>query len=158
MTMWTILLAALLLAAFAAPAAAEPPVALLDRFMAAWSAGDAKAIAALFAADGDFVNPDGYRASGRAAIEAFYAGAFARGYAGSRGIGEVVAQRAVVPGLVLIDGRWNISGAKTENGTPRPMEQGILTALLREESDGWRIVALRESNSASDFHMLSAKP
>jgi len=158
MTMRVILLATLLLAAFAAPAAAEDPSALLDQFMKAWSESDAKSIAALFAGDADFVNPDGYKASGRDAIEAFYASAFVRGYAGSRGAGEVVSQREVAPGLVLIDGRWSIAGARTETGAPRPAEQGILSALVRKDSEGWRIVALRETNSATDFHPLSVKP
>jgi uncharacterized protein (TIGR02246 family) len=155
----TILLASLMLAAFATPAfAADDPSALLGRFMQAWSTGDAKGIAMLFAADADFVNPDGYKASGRDAIEMFYAGAFAHGYAGSKGVGEVVATRFVAPDFVLIDGRWSIDGAKTESGAPRSVQRGILTALVRRERDGWRIVALRETNSATDFHTLAAKP
>ena len=147
-----ILIASILAAAFAAPAAAAEPAALLPQFMQAWSAGDAKAIAALFAPDADFVSPDGVKASGRGNIEMFYAAAFARGYAGSRGIGEVVATRLITPDLALIDGRWSISGAKTETGQARPAERGILAAVLRRDGDGWHIVALREANGASDFH------
>jgi hypothetical protein len=41
---------------------------------------------------------------------------------------------------------------------PRPVERGILAALVLKERDGWRIVALRETNSATDFHTLAAKP
>jgi uncharacterized protein (TIGR02246 family) len=159
MIMRAVLLASLVLAAFVTPAfATDDPSALLGRFMQAWSASDAKGIAMLFAADADFVNPDGYKATGRDAIEMFYAAAFARGYAGSKGVGEVVSTRVVAPDLVLIDGRWSIDGAKTESGALRPMEKGILAALVRRERDGWHIVALRETNSATDFHVLSSEP
>lgn len=155
--MRAILIASLVLAAFAAPAAAEEPSALLGRFMQAWSASDANGIAALFAADADFVSPDGTRASGRDAIAMFYAAAFAHGYAGSRGVGEVATTRMLAPDLALVDGRWRIDGAKTETGATRPAEQGILSAVLRRSGDGWQIVALREVGSATDFHTFPPK-
>ena len=75
----TILIASALAAAFAAPAAAAEPAALLPQFMQAWSAGDAKGLAVLFAPDADFVSPDGTKVSGRDNIEMFYAAVFARG-------------------------------------------------------------------------------
>lgn len=150
----SILIASALAAAFAAPAAAAEPGALLPRFMQAWSAGDARGIAALFAPDADFVSPDGIKASGRSNIEMFYAAAFARGYAGSQGVGEVVSTRMIGPDMALIDGRWRISGARTEAGQARPAERGILAAVLRKDADGWRIVALREAKGASDFHVF----
>ena len=137
--MHTILLAAAMTAALTAPDA------VLDRFMAAWSASDAKGIATLFESDADFVSPDGYKASGRSAIERFYASAFARGYAGSHGAGEIVTTRAIAPDLVLIDGRWSIDRAA------HPLERGILSALLRRDGDGWHIVMLRENAGATTF-------
>ncbi|MEJ1967832.1 MAG: SgcJ/EcaC family oxidoreductase [Rhizomicrobium sp.] len=132
-------------------AASDEPSALLGRFMQAWSAADANAIAALFADDADFVSPDGYKACGRAAIAAFYAAAFARGYAGSHGAGEVAAMRPVAHELMLIDGRWCIDGARTESGDARPAQRGLLAALVRRTDGVWRIAALREAAGAADF-------
>ncbi len=154
-----ILLGTTLIVALAGSAqAADDPGALLPRFMQAWSASDAKGIAALFAPDADLVTPDGIKASGRTAIEAFYTAVFARGYAGSQGVGEVISTRLIAPDLALIDGRWNISGAKTETGAARAIQSGILAAVLRRQSDGWHIVALREGNGASDFHPFPPAP
>jgi uncharacterized protein (TIGR02246 family) len=154
--MQTLLLAAALSATLGT--AGDGPSQLLDRFMRAWSASDANAIAGLFAPDADFVSPHGIKASGREAITAFYAAAFARGYRGSRGTGEVAAVRMIAPDLALVDGRWQIEGAKTDAGADRPPERGILVALLHRSGQGWEIVALREGNGAADFTAFPPAP
>src|SRR5207302_7517144 len=57
--------------AAAAPATA-PAVDVLQRgYVAAWDRADAPAIAAYFAPDGDFTNPTGFHAQGRADVAAF---------------------------------------------------------------------------------------
>ncbi len=127
----------------------------LAKFMAAWSAGDAKALAALFAPDADFINPWGTHARGRDEIGAFYAGAFARGFAGSKGEGDLVSVRTLSKNTLLVDGRWRITGAKNEDGTPRPDEKGILAAVLQKGDAGWQILALRENTSATDIVPLA---
>ena len=145
------------------PAAAQPTDgelraqagALVDRFMAAWGASDAHALVALFAPDADFINPWGTKATGRGEIEAFYAGAFKSGFAGSKGAGDFVSVRAIAPDMMLIDARWRIQGAKMPDGAPRPDEQGILMALLANTGNGWQILALRENASATDVTPLA---
>jgi uncharacterized protein (TIGR02246 family) len=135
----------------ALPAAARPAdqpetaaQVLRQGYVAAWDRADPQAIAAFFAADGDFINPTGFHAEGRAAIAAFYAQAFAAGYAGSRGGFAPSRVRAVRPDVVVVDGEWSIEGARTPDGQPRPREHGVATAVLRRDPDGWRVVALRE--------------
>ena len=128
---------------------AAPPI--VDQFMQAWNAADAKALSALFAPDGDLVTPSGIDSRGRDAIEAFYAAVFARGYAGSKGIGEIVRMRALSPDISLIDARFSIVGAKKENGALRADEHGIMTAILGRTDQGWQILALRENEGAQDF-------
>src|SRR5215469_6470946 len=124
---------------------------LVGSFMQAWNASDAKGLGALFASDGDLVTPTGIHSRGRAAIEAFYASAFARGYAGSKGRGEIVRERALSPDISLIDARFSISGARDQNGSARAGEAGILVAVLGRTSSGWQILALRENEGAADF-------
>ena len=59
------------------------PGDVVQDFGRAWDASDAKAIGDLFAPDADFVAADGMFAKGRSSIEAYYAAAFADGFAGS---------------------------------------------------------------------------
>lgn len=132
-------------------ASAESASPLVAQFMRAWNAADAKALGALFAPDADLVTPTGIDSKGREAIEAFYAAAFGRGYAGSRGTGEVVRERALSSDISLIDARFSISDAKKQDGSPRATETGIMAAILRRTDTGWQILALRENEGASDF-------
>jgi uncharacterized protein (TIGR02246 family) len=145
-------LAVLILAAAASSAAAAPATApaveVLQRgYVEAWDRADATAIAAYFAPDGDFTNPTGFHAQGRADIAAFYAQAFAAGYAGSRGGLKLLRTRLVAPGVLVVDGEWSIRGARTAQGGARPSEQGLATAVLIRTGDAWRIAALREQEA-----------
>lgn len=135
----------------ATPASADNASALVPQFMQAWNAADAKGLSALFAPDADLVTPAGVDSKGRNAIAAFYTAAFARGYAGSKGVGEVVHMRMLSSDIVLIDARFSIVGAKKEDGSARADENGIMTAVLGRTEQGWQILALRENEGAPDF-------
>jgi uncharacterized protein (TIGR02246 family) len=134
----------------------QPASEILSHFMTAWSASDSNALSLLFAPDADLINPWGTHAVGRDEIRAFYAGAFSMGYAGSKGEGDVVSVRALSDGMAVIDGRWQITGAKNEDGTPRADEKGILVAIIGKRGGDWAIVALRENTSATDVTPLAA--
>jgi uncharacterized protein (TIGR02246 family) len=123
---------------------AESEKDLVDHFLTAWNAADAKALGALFTPAADFVSPFGQHARGRDAIQAFYTTVFANGFAGSKGTGEIVNARALSPDLMLVDARFTIS-------RPQKEEKGIMAAIFRRDGDVWRIEALRENESASDF-------
>lgn len=141
-----LVLAAVASSAAGAPASA-PAVDVLQRgYVEAWDCADAAAIAAYFAPDGDFTNPTGFHAQGRADIAAFYAQAFAAGYAGSHGGFKALRTRLVAPGVLLVDGEWSIRGAHTPQGG----EQGLATAVLVRTGDAWRIAALREQEAAAN--------
>jgi uncharacterized protein (TIGR02246 family) len=128
---------------------------VLEQFTRDWQAGDAHALAGLFARNADFVNPWGIWAKGRSEIETFYAGAFRSGFSGSNGEGHLVSVRAVRPDLALVDATWRITGAKMPDGKPRPDEQGILVGLMARTRHGWQIVALRENASATEIVPLA---
>ncbi|HEY8004611.1 MAG TPA: SgcJ/EcaC family oxidoreductase [Phenylobacterium sp.] len=128
-----------------APASAAAATAVLQQgYIGAWDRADPTAIAAFFAPDGDFTNPTGFHATGRAAIAAFYAQAFAAGYAGSHGGFKPLRARYVAPEVIVIDGEWSIRDAHTPQGAARPGEQGLATAILVRKAGAWRIAALRE--------------
>jgi uncharacterized protein (TIGR02246 family) len=143
----------LVAAASSAPAApaTAPAIEVLQRgYVEAWDRADAGAIAGYFAPDGDFTNPTGFHAQGRADIAAFYAQAFAAGYAGSRGGLTLLRTRLVAPGVMVVDGEWSIRGARRPQGGERPGEQGLVTAVLVRTGDAWRIAALREQEAPSN--------
>lgn len=130
-----------LAALLATPAVAADAWSLADAFVQAWDAGDAKALAALFAPDADIVTPDGTVVSGPAKIEAFYAHVFAQGLKGVPATTQIERVRDLGQGLVLIDSRFAI-GDK---------ERGIMAAVVEEQGGIWRIRALRENTRPSAF-------
>jgi uncharacterized protein (TIGR02246 family) len=140
--------------ASAAPSLPDSTVAeTFKTYLAAWEQGDAHAIAAQFAPDGDFINPTGFYARGPAEVEAFYRAAFTRGYAGSVGGFVVKAVRLIAPGVVAVDGVWSIEGAHDPAGGVRPAERGLATGILVRRVEGWRIALLREQSSAQDVEI-----
>ena len=141
----------------AGPDVAEAAIRTLSQnYINAWNRADAEGIASLFVADGDLVAPDGTRASGHAAIRAFYAAAFQRGYSGSRAGISIVALRAVGRDVVIVDGTWFIENARTAGGAVAPREEGVATLVAVKASGGWRVTAVREQTSATAIHNMQA--
>jgi uncharacterized protein (TIGR02246 family) len=139
----------------AGPDVAEAAVrTLLQNYIDAWNRADAEGIASQFVADGDLVAPDGIRASGHAAIRAFYAAAFQRGYSGSRAGISVVALRAIRRDVIIVDGTWFIENARTPAGAVAPREEGVATLVAVKAGDGWRVSAVREQTSATAIHEM----
>jgi uncharacterized protein (TIGR02246 family) len=118
--------------------------AMIASFENAWSKCDGKGLAALWTPDGDFQSPYGFTASGRAGIAQFYSHAFAAGYCGSKGTGQIQAIRFVQHNIAIIDGTWSIQGARDSKGRQQPEEAGRFTAVATKTRHGWRIVAQRE--------------
>ena len=121
---------------------------LIPQFTAAWSRGDAQAIAGLFASDGDLIIPTGNVFSGRESITAFYASVLTQGYRGSKGTGEIARIRFVQPGVAVGDGTWSITGARDRAGQVAAPERGVFTFVAVKQDGKWRISALREQTSA----------
>lgn len=137
--------------AAAAPASIEPAaLATIQKgYIAAWNAADAKKISTNFIADGDFINPTGFHARGPTEIEAFYAQAFAAGYAHSKATFTPRVVRMIAPGVAAIDGEWTISGARKPTGQSIPDESGIANAIVVKTPRGWKVSLLREQSSAT---------
>jgi uncharacterized protein (TIGR02246 family) len=122
---------------------------MTEGYIGAWKHADAQLIGSNFTPDGDFINPTGFHAVGRAAIAHFYDQAFDAGYRGSDAGFVARATRRIAPGVVVIDGEWRISGAHDPDGKLRPEERGIATAVLVKSGGEWRIAVLREQSSAA---------
>jgi uncharacterized protein (TIGR02246 family) len=127
-------------------------VAIVDQVLDAWGHSDAARIAAAYEPTGDFVSPTGDHAAGRAQIQAFYASAFAAGYAGSIATAKIVHLRHITSTVAIADGVWDIQ--PTPNAKITRPELGIFSAVLLYNSGRWRIAALREQSSARELRDL----
>jgi uncharacterized protein (TIGR02246 family) len=128
---------------------------LIDNVLSAWGRSDARAIAAQYEPDGDFISPTGDHARGHDAIEAFYRAAFEAGYAGSVATAEVVHVRRVSATFALIDGYWTIQPtAASKIVVP---ESGLFFALVHWHDGHWWIAALREQTSARKLRELNVR-
>lgn len=117
---------------------------VVSHFENDWSKCDAKALSSLWTADGDFQSPYGFRAKGRAEIEKFYRNAFDSGYCGSRGTGKIGNIRFVRKNVAIVDGVWDIQGARRQNGQTASEEKGFFIAVVVKQRGVWLIVAQRE--------------
>lgn len=142
-------------AAAASPSADNAAREVMKTYLAAWDRADARTLGSNYEADGDFIGPDGALAAGPAELEAFYADAFKRGYAGSRASFKLIKARWLASGVIAVDGEWEIAGARKPDGSAKPPEKGIATAILLEEHGAWRIGLLREQESAHRIKPLT---
>ena|SRR5258705_484828 len=110
--------------------------AVVQRYVDAREAGDAKAIEALLTSDADQLVSDGVWRKGRAELVRGMLES-SRKTGGRRTIG-VETIRLLAPDVALVDGRYKQTGLAA--GGDREM---WTTILLRREPDGWRIAAIR---------------
>lgn len=112
-------------------------------FAAAWNKNDAKAIAMLFAEDGDFVNPEGRMSKGRAGIEKNYTEVFATTFKGTKFTSTVDLIRFVKPDVAISDGTYEIVGAHGPDGKEMPPIKGLYTIFGVKKNDKWWMVSGR---------------
>lgn len=134
-------------------AAEHDPGAVIGGVLRAWGRADARAIAALYEPDGDFISPTGDHAVGRSTIEGFYRAAFEAGYAGSSATATAVHVRGLSAGFALVDGYWTIRPTAASKITEP--ESGLFSALLHWHDGHWWISALREQTSAKRLRELN---
>jgi uncharacterized protein (TIGR02246 family) len=108
----------------------------------AWNSHDAAAFASLFHDDADFTNVFGMTASGRDGVERFHAPLFATIFRNTRFNVEAIRMRHIRPDVVLMDMRWNMSGAEDRAKKPWPDRQGLMTAVMTPRNGGWAIAVM----------------
>ena len=116
---------------------------LFAAFGTAWNAHDAKAMASVFAIDGDLTGPDGTVAKGRDAVERHFAteqGGALRDSALRLTIDSV---RLITASVAVVDGTSVVSGARAADGQPLPPRKGLVSAVLVQEAGRWQIAASR---------------
>ena len=107
---------------------------LADAYQAAFNKGDAKALAALYAAEATRVGPDAQLIVGRAAIEKLYTDGFAGLLKGSTLALQPGTTHAVTPTVKVMEGRYTTGGAAAGKGR-------YINTIIRQGSS-WLIASL----------------
>lgn len=112
-------------------------------FMEAWNAHDAKGMSALYAHDGDHVEPDGTIAKGRVGVRDLLIKQHETVFKSSRLELSIEDVWFITADVALIDGTYNLSGAKLPDGVELPARTGRITAVFIKERGDWSIAASR---------------
>jgi uncharacterized protein (TIGR02246 family) len=120
-------------------APAEAKGARAAEFIAAFDKGDAKAVAAFWTPDGDYVDQLGRRYKGRAEIEKLYAKLFAANK-GAKLTVAVTSVRAIGTDAAIEDGTTQVTPAG--GGAPTT---GTFTAVLVKKDGAWFFESVRET-------------
>jgi uncharacterized protein (TIGR02246 family) len=132
-----------------AQAPRQDEVALRQRaeaFVAAFNTGDAKALAAFWTPDGDYIDQTGLSFKGREAIEGAYQGLFAAHQGLKLGV-MATSVRIVTSDLVIEDGTTEVMPA--DGGPPSRARYTV----VHVKCDGqWRIASVREAPFVPPSH------
>jgi uncharacterized protein (TIGR02246 family) len=108
-------------------------------FLAAFNRGDARAVAAFWTPDGDYVDQVGHKHKGRAALEKLYEKVFA-GNKGAKLTLTITSHKLLSPEVALQEGTTQVAPA--DGGPPTA---GAFSAVLVKKDGEWYFESVRES-------------
>lgn len=114
-----------------------------QEFLAAWNRHDAKGMAAVWAPDGDLVNPFGRVAKGRAEVEALFVDEQSKMMKGTTMEMSGEATRMVAPTVAVDDWDVAVVGMKGPDGNPAPPLKHHVTVVLVKKDGTWWVAAAR---------------
>jgi uncharacterized protein (TIGR02246 family) len=122
--------------------------AVIHEFSKAWNRHDAKALAALFAPEGDLINPGGRPASGKADLEQFF-GEEHTGYLKDSHMDVKIRRvQQLRPDVAIVTVDMAMTGMR-EPGSDERSSGDIITTFVLENQDGaWHIVTARPMRPA----------
>ncbi|MFF0945062.1 SgcJ/EcaC family oxidoreductase [Kocuria sp. CPCC 205300] len=123
------------------------PAQVADGFAAAWNDADADSVAALFAADADFVNVVGLRWTTREQIRANHAYGFRHMFSDARMTLEDVTVRRLGDDAAVVHAAWRMSGQVDPAGERAGDRSGVLTfTVARRPDGGWLAVSAQNTD------------
>ena len=123
------------------------PELIPEAFVRAWMARDARALAALFVSDADFVNVVGIWWEDRAAIERAHAYGLRVIFPDSVLTLGRVKVRMLGQGAAVVQARMRLTGQTPVAGGPPPGPRTtILTFVCEKGPDGWLCVAAQNTD------------
>lgn len=117
--------------------------ALYENFEDAWNRHDPQAMAAVFTVDGDYLDPDGTWARGQEEVEEHFRRGHAVIFRDSRLDIDVDTVWFITNDVALLDGSYEVVGARTPDGKEIPPRRGHLTSVLLKERGEWHVAASR---------------
>jgi uncharacterized protein (TIGR02246 family) len=114
-------------------------------FADAWNKHDAKAFSMVFSEDADFTSVGGKNAHGRLEIEKHHAPSFATKWKESNQKIIETRIRFIKPDVAAVDARWELTGAKDEQGHERPPRKGLLSFVVTKEGGTWLITVMHNT-------------
>src|ERR1700736_6066583 len=115
---------------------------VLTAFVEAWNHHDAKAFSMVFAEDADFTNVRGMSAHGRTEVEKLHAPRFATNFKDSNQKITETKIRFITPDVAVVDARWEMTGAKGQDGQEIPLRKGLLNFIMTRSSGQWLIMIM----------------
>lgn len=113
---------------------------LFERFMQAWTAGDAEDFGACFTDDSDYVSYDGTRAIGREQHQRNHDKLFRGVLAGSALVGDLESIRHLTPDVAILYGTASVLMPWRSKLPKRRLSRQ--TIVVVRTGQGWRITAI----------------
>ena len=111
--------------------------------VAAWNAGDGKAMAMLYDADATWIDTNGAANRGRDAITTLFVRWFGGEFKGTTLALTEEGIQLVKPDVAVVDGTWAISGMRAPDGTEIPPIKGFYLGTYVKKEGQWLVAALQ---------------
>jgi uncharacterized protein (TIGR02246 family) len=132
-----------------APSATQTSVeSTINEFSQAWNRHDAKALASLFAPDGDLINPGGRPASGKAELDEFFAQEHSGYLKDSHMDAKIRRVRQLRPDVAIVTVDMAMTGMQSPGSDELSTGDIIATFVLENQGGAWRIVTARPMRPA----------
>jgi uncharacterized protein (TIGR02246 family) len=111
--------------------------------VAAWNAGDGKAMAMLYDTNATYIGISGAASRGRDALTTLFTGWFAGPFKGTTLALTEDGIQFLKPDVAVVDGRWTISDMRAPDGTQAPPIKGFYVGTFVKKDGQWLAAALQ---------------
>jgi len=120
--------------------------AVVGAFKDAWNQHDVPTLAALFTEQGDFVNGIGVWAQGREAFQEAMTRYHTTMFRSTHLEPTVAGIRFIRPDVAIVHATWSMTGERGINDRPIADRTGLITMVMAQEGDGWKIAAFQNTD------------
>lgn len=115
---------------------------LAEQYAAAFNKKDAKAVAELWAEDGDYTSLSGRVAKGRTEIESLFRDLLSGPYRDAKIQLITFSTRFLTPDVALGNATWETSGVRGPDGKEGPTIRTVSLSVATKRGGQWRIVSV----------------